>query len=506
MNWRLKTKQELIEEYGDSWNTRKNGISNRMTEYLGMDIDPDIYDNIDFNVPSWNFDAFDYMWRVWQITKSVPMINKLFSSKLTNIFIKNNSRLSKSLLGLKNSVREINDIKNISILNDAIVKFSPSGKESIVDSSGKWLNQGRQRSRAGRVFTKLCKEFNIEFTHKEMEDLINFTKAILSGGEFILVEGQDIKKYYHVDSYDKVDNLGSLSSSCMRHDKNAHMFDMYINNPDVCKMLILKEATGRIKGRALLWVTDKGLFLDRIYGSDSIIEKFNAYAEDNKWMRKSRQSCDSKIGVFINGEHKDLVLEVDLKFPNTALPYLDTFTYVDLDMKLSNKYANASYGILDRTDGSIYRTFKCVVDNQIRNYDEGVKTYDENGNEVFAYRGNLIVCNLDGLYYLPYLVVNTRSNGYVNKKNNESKLIYVESDECWELKRETFTCQYDNVTYCISSANRWSEPSRMVRIKIKSEDVILLKSNVNPFLEKLNYIIIGDTVISPSLSRKLNIT
>jgi hypothetical protein len=66
---------------------------------------------------------------------------------------------------------------------------------------------------------------------------------------FEIVEGDEIAKWYRYENY--AENKGTLGNSCMR-DKRDSFFEIYTKNPEVCRMLILKE-DDKILGRALIW-------------------------------------------------------------------------------------------------------------------------------------------------------------------------------------------------------------------------------------------------------------
>jgi hypothetical protein len=66
----------------------------------------------------------------------------------------------------------------------------------------------------------------------------------------------------------------------------VRIFDIYIENPDVCSLLILKDQIeSSIHGRALLWILDDGYkYMDRGYtnrnGLDGLFEVGNLMKMD----------------------------------------------------------------------------------------------------------------------------------------------------------------------------------------------------------------------------------
>lgn len=129
---------------------------------------------------------------------------------------------------------------------------------------------------------------------------------------FEIVDGEAIKNWYLVDNYSAVES--QLGSSCMRHKGCQGFFSIYIENPDVCKLLILKDVTGeKINGRALLWTdVDGNKWMDRVYCiKDSYMNLFNKWATDNGYQNiySSKSSCKVKV------KNKDY----------GSYPYMDTF-------------------------------------------------------------------------------------------------------------------------------------------------------------------------------------
>jgi hypothetical protein len=101
---------------------------------------------------------------------------------------------------------------------------------------------------------------------------------------FSIVTGDDIVKYYHVNSYFK--SSGDLGSSCMRNDSNQHQIEFYAKNNNVSLIVMKPEGTDAIIGRALLWTTVDGTrVMDRIYTTDSkLVSLFHRYAAENNFL------------------------------------------------------------------------------------------------------------------------------------------------------------------------------------------------------------------------------
>ena len=198
------------------------------------------------------------------------------------------------------------------------------------------FTKSRNEIGLGRFVNKL---FPGKYNSKQVEDFVNSFKASLekSGEHFDLVEGEDIAFWYWHENYKE--NSGTLGSSCMAEKKN--LFDIYTQNKDVCKMLILKE-DDKIIGRALIWKLNsigkknfEGVseyFMDRQYTiKESDVQKFRNYAIDKGWSYKSYNDHHSLGNVNINGENKNLSMSVKVNTKDyKRYPYMDTFRRYDV--------------------------------------------------------------------------------------------------------------------------------------------------------------------------------
>ena len=185
---------------------------------------------------------------------------------------------------------------------------------------------------------KLIKKLNNKLSDKQIEDFVNKYKAIYrnrNNNKLSIVSGKDIKHWYNQDNYQHTPDdrsrvgLGTLGKSCMRH--GTDLFDLYAENPEVCSLLILQtEDDKTIIGRALVWQTTDGVYMDRIYTHfDSDIHVFRAYADQHGWsthydeVKKRGKNKVPKIIQLTNSSFK-------------KYPYLDSFPYLNkLDKTLS---------------------------------------------------------------------------------------------------------------------------------------------------------------------------
>jgi len=223
-------------------------------------------------------------------------------------------------------------------------------KEALIpksDSYEKLWNTSRNPVKVGRLAKSLLNVVGFQTTPKDLENFVNLYKSNFdivndAFSKFELVSGNLISHWYSQINYE---SMGStLGNSCMAG-VPKYFFDIYVSNPKVCSLLILYSDGGKIedgryksnkiKGRALVWKTNKGeTFMDRIYtNNDSDVSLFKQYAEKNGWWYKIKQNSDYEFGVS-NGktQKSDVEYVVSLEYAKfDSYPYVDSLTYINLD-------------------------------------------------------------------------------------------------------------------------------------------------------------------------------
>ena len=327
-----------------------------------------------------------------EFAKDLPMIieSKVeFSDKFCDVIKKIDSPLSKVILSLQNTEKDIE--KNYLDLgkgNDSI--------SFVIDAKAKTLGepwkQSRNEIRVGKIVRSLVKLSGESFTEKQIEEFVNKFKAVMDSKDsfdrFEIVSGSDILKYYNINNYEDFDE-GQLGHSCLNN-KPHEIFDMYVRNPNVVQLVILKApGSEKIIGRALLWKVNfylydgllfsksdddseeiKGsvdlegeLFMDRIYTSkDSDVALFKMYAYSiGAWTKelqtssyKYREDFHYWFAVQRNGEMKEgnMIVQLD-DYSFTKYPYLDTFCYYNRQEGLlcNDRYQIGADILVCNTDG-----------------------------------------------------------------------------------------------------------------------------------------------------------
>lgn len=199
--------------------------------------------------------------------------------------------------------------------------------------------KSRNSIKIGKLVNKISTK---KYTDKEVEDFVNSFKAtiIYNQEKFEIIEGDEIAFWYDESKY--LNDKGSLGSSCMA-DMSKDTFNIYTKNPQVCRMLILKEGD-KISGRALVWKIPNILdgveyFMDRQYtNKDSDVDKFRNFAkEQGNWISKSNNTHYNYKGV-IHHQDSDNRLKLDMEiqlleyngsYDYNTYPYVDTFRRYD---------------------------------------------------------------------------------------------------------------------------------------------------------------------------------
>lgn len=250
----------------------------------------------------------------------------------------------------------LDSINFISIHSPDMVSALPKSKYKLIENNDPYSDGiGRINMKVGRLIQKLFpKELIKQFINSEsdIEKFVNYFKSHFdeSNKKFIVVEGEEIKKWYCQDNYfiPGGNSRGTLWNSCMRYKNRQKFLDLYTKNSQF-KMLVMtqKDSYGedKVRARALLVeaeTTDdsylpKGTKLkvmDRIYSVyDSDVITFKTWAKENGYISKYEQTAKSKIFfTTADGENKYISLKVKLDNPHlNYYPYLDTFSYFRWD-------------------------------------------------------------------------------------------------------------------------------------------------------------------------------
>lgn len=244
-----------------------------------------------------------------------------------------------------------------------------NNKLRYIDNRQKLVwSKNRQDIKIGKGIKALLDISDYKFTAQELEQFVNQFKATIDKlndkfSYFELVDGDEIGHWYNRENY--YEPKGTLGSSCMASSPKRY-FSIYMENPDVCKLLILKSKgdSTKIIGRALLWtLINDEKYIDRIYTSnDSDIQLFKDYAKDNGWYVKyyNNSSSDSYVIDPKTGERNTLETKVKIKKGEyDGYPYLDTFKYWHPDIGILSTERSGDDYTLESTGGDYIRCESC---------------------------------------------------------------------------------------------------------------------------------------------------
>lgn len=184
-----------------------------------------------------------------------------------------------------------------------------------------WKSSLRTNISIGKWTRRIVKDVykTTRYNNVMLEKFVNAYKSTFDlvnkiGDRFEVVSGEDIKKWYLSSNYKQI--KGQLGNSCMKDKSKQSFFEIYTKNPEVCKLLILKDEDddSKIIGRSLLWNLKNGKkYQDRIYminDSDKLL--FEKWAEKNDYLKHDAANwIDLEVQLSDN--------EYD------EYPYMDTF-------------------------------------------------------------------------------------------------------------------------------------------------------------------------------------
>ena len=205
------------------------------------------------------------------------------------------------------------------------------------------------------------------------ESFIKTFESFETDEKIELVDGEEIRKCYLKDNYEEI--KGTLGLSTMGSKECQPYLNIYVENPEVCKLLILKGDTDKVRARALVWtLTDGSKYLDRISYIDKDDESILLqWGEDNGITKSYGPSSASQFKQFMNGIG-------DIKLKNCKFdeyPYLDTFKYLNCNTGiLSDSVCVGCYALVE-SDGTyeiVDEEYAKWINDQI----ESRKGYDNN--------------------------------------------------------------------------------------------------------------------------------
>lgn len=289
--------------------------------------------------------------------------------------------------------------------------------------------------RIGKFIRKIFMD-KFEPSGKPGEDVESFTTLIKSKrekniGDFEIVSGNDLIKYYSSKSYTKSRGGGStLHVSCMMYDRCEPYLNFYVINN--VELIVMKDDDSNISGRALLWniskIEDRKVnrkFMDRIYTNKyTDVQKFIDLAISKNWLYKHYQnSHDDTLIIDPSIEKEDKFIR-NISVENIkeykAYPYLDTL-----------KFFNINDGIL--TNNEEYE-YDIVLDSQYGGFSDknyGEYSYDINKGKIVN-NIYMVYCEDEDIWTHPKFTVRSEYNDrYLTKEYAKKNYKYSKKEEDW---------------------------------------------------------------------------
>lgn len=207
-------------------------------------------------------------------------------------------------------------------MKGGFLTYLPTAKLGQVEKN--YASKNRVRGRAAKVARKFVTG---TYTDREFEIFHNnIISNAFSVENLSIVKGRDIIDVY-LNQYDKRKQSKMMKSCMVTASIKDSQFSLYTENPHIVRLLVLWDT---FKGeqvavaRGLLWKTEQGIYLDRVYGSEPAAAFMCRYAANKGWKTYSGQNWNAREG------EKLTVLFEDTEFEKySSRPYLDTFVQRD---------------------------------------------------------------------------------------------------------------------------------------------------------------------------------
>lgn len=370
-------------------------------------------------------------------TSTLNPETKLYDDEFLSILANINTLTASKLSFYWNEEANKKSIRGICLVDNGMQYTTSDGKHV--------------KAKIGRVIVKLLRRFKLDEDTYDIEKTVNLIKSnIKDFSLFKEISGEKLRKFYDEESYDYDYNVGSLSHSCMRHKKQQPYMNIYVDNKDICSMLIYQPTkSGKIIGRALLWKLPTGeIFMDRVYGSDSTISMFISYAVKKGYLFKKTQSFRDKDLIIVDNKIVTMKMTISLTNPISSyeqLPYFDTFTYDAGDNNLTNVFdERCVIGKFDNIHGAYKKIRTCYISKE-KSFDDLVSYIDIEGTTRLAKLNHVVMSDVDEVYISKKEAIRLISGGYVYEGNE--KISFIKSMNGYELIDNIFTCAYDNIRY-----------------------------------------------------------
>lgn len=203
-----------------------------------------------------------------------------------------------------------NEIGDYLSMRSGFMTYLPTNRIDVAEK--KYSPRLRVRGKPAKIARKFCSQEHSDTAYEEFHNA--FVGGNFSIKDMEIVKGNRIFEIYNKE-YDKRSQSRRMRSCMVSEYRTQKDFEFYADNPQTVRLVVLWD---RFKGqqvavaRALLWATEDGIYLDRVYGSDPGERFIKAWAK-KKGFKTYSNVLESKTRVFIRKRKYDY------------FPYLDTF-------------------------------------------------------------------------------------------------------------------------------------------------------------------------------------
>lgn len=229
------------------------------------------------------------------------------SRKLRSMLESINDEISKDLLTSNKT-----DHGDYLGVRSGFITFLPHSR----DTPNPYASSVRKRGKPSRIARKFVEQSHNDAEYEAFHNA--FAAISYSSKNIRIYKGLDIVRVYN-EWYD-TRRLARGVTSCMTN-ANLSEFALYTTNPHSVRILTLWDTfrgNEVVVARALIWATDKGIYVDRIYGSDVGRKFLQNYVDKKGWL-----SYHSSSGHY-GDEHMTVTVKVE---ETLRFPYLDTFSF-----------------------------------------------------------------------------------------------------------------------------------------------------------------------------------
>lgn len=394
-----------------------------------------------------------------------------YSDKFLSFLSKNsNNKCCKLLYFSQNThTTELNFISE----RDSMISFLPAGKELIYSENGNWSKKNRQTIKPGKFVKMALTEDAYQCVSiKDLEDFSNVFKSYFSKYfEFKILPNTSIAGIYN-----DIDEIGS----CMEGSKADDDYFAIYENCEALQIVVLFKDSKPV-GRALLWETSDGMFLDRFYtqaDSDKLL--FIEFAKQNNYFyKKNYNSFGDKMEFFCPPLYEEAIvktLRIETDTDYDQFPYIDTFTYGSDGYLTNVDVEHYSYTNTNGIRGDKTKLVRCACGCEMEE-DGDDAHYLASSYEGFDYACSDCVCVIDDGYY------NVNDNDIVltERDSYQFRTSCVEIDRDWYLKSNddiVYTCNdsYQLIGNCVEINYEWYLEDD-ITVVLTENDYYQLKDN-----------------------------